>query len=65
MDDTIIDLLKKMYEEMQENNEQIIVRLEVMENTIAEIKALLSENFKSIEKDLESIQDTLIEIKYR
>lgn len=61
--DLILDYTKKIYAEMQENHKQIKDRLEVLENTVAEIKTKTIENSKSIGKELEDIQEKLLEIK--
>lgn len=69
MEDTILDLIldytKKMYVEMQENHRQVKERLVALEKDIAEIKAKTNENSKSIEKELEDIQEKITEIRYR
>lgn len=53
-----------MYAEMQKDHEQMKDRLDALENTVREIKADLRENFKSMNKELESLQEEILYIKY-
>lgn len=64
MDGKTIDLIKEMYADMQENHQQIMDRFVAIENDMAELKTQLSKDSTTIEKDFESIQDSLIEVKY-
>lgn len=60
----ILDFVKKLYAEMQKDHEQMKDRLDALENTVREIKADLRENFKSMNKELESLQEEILYIKY-
>lgn len=64
MDEVMMDFMKKMYAEMQENHMQIKNKLDVLENTIAEIKIQTGENTKNIEKELENVHEEILEVKY-
>jgi peptidoglycan hydrolase CwlO-like protein len=64
MEETMMNFMKKMYAEMQEDNAQIKNKLDVLENTIVEIKNQMGENTKHMNKELERVHDEILEIKY-